>query len=225
MLAVSKPAEDMAVRAKERRHMNTNKTPTAKQAQVKIATLLRGIDNSSQTIAKNQDVIRKNVQEVKKLAQGLGSQEKTVPASKKPAAKKAAPAAKKKAAKKSASAAKKAPAKASKAPSNGLPKAPKVDGKKAPVDGRPPLKDALKDLISKAGGQPVSQAALYKQATDKWGYWSRQSLYVAMKDEKLFQKKGDGYVNAQSGSSKVSDGEADAFVRKATGVPDVAGVV
>lgn len=223
---------------------NVKKAPTPKQAQAKIGTLLKGIDNSVVVIEKHQQNTKQSVAEIKKLITGLNSQPATKPAkAQKPAKAPKAPKPAKptKEAKASAKMAAKHPApkvalKPAKTPKEAKPaKAPKpakaakpakAEADKGPVSGRPGLKDVLHELIHEANGEAVSAASLYRDAVAKWGYWSRQSLYNALKDTKSFKKQGVGFVNVKNGSTpKVSDSEAESFVDKAASQPETSALV
>jgi len=61
------------------------------------------------------------------------------------------------------------------------------NSKKPPVDGRPRLKEAVKEALE-TNGASMTPIEIWKVITDRWGYWSRQSLYAALKDKTLFQK-------------------------------------
>jgi hypothetical protein len=185
-----------------------------------VQTLIGGISNMALTVpakaAKKSDmkVSAKKPAPAKKLE----AKKPTVKVAKKPApakkpavkvaAKKPAPAKKLAAAKKPV-AAKKVEAKE--------PKAAKKTEKAMPVSNRPPLKKVIFDIISKSG-EAMGAADIYKEACQKFGYYSRQSLYNALKDNKSFTKNGEKYgvVGSQTTSTRpsVSDSEAEDFVRK-----------
>ena len=155
---------------------------TPKQAIARINSLLKGIDNSVLVINKHKTVLNDAVKEARSLMGGLSNLQ-------------AAPA--KKPVKKTEI---KKPA-----PEKSVPAKP---GK--PVEGRPSLKEAVKQIIV-AGGNPMTAADIWKQATAKWGYWSRQSLYNVLKDEKSFSRAGEKFSMSRS---TVDDAEADKFVQQ-----------
>lgn len=88
---------------------------------------------------------------------------------------------------------------------------------------RMPLKYAVKHILNKNNGKPMSQNEIYHSVIKSCGKWSRQSLYSALKDASLFVKTDDGFklkpgasMNApvrQSSSSDHAEEEADAFIR------------
>jgi len=210
----------------------------------KIGKLLRGIDNDTLAIKKDQaklNVRIKAVQDSAKTVQtligGISNMALAAPASlKKVQVKKPEP--------KTAS---KVSPKAPKAPKKPTPKkaatktaAPKKDLKKAtkapaavkastsesPQD-RPSLKKVITDIILK-NGKPMGAADIYKMACQKFGYWSRQSLYNALKDNKAFAKKGEGYDVPDSSPisiSETSDSEAEKFVQRVEGNSATSAVV
>jgi len=78
------------------------------------------------------------------------------------------------------------------------------------VAGRPSLKEAVRQIIM-AGSSPMPAAEIWKLATAKWGYWSRQSLYNVLKDEKSFSRQGEKFALA---TNSVDDAEAEKFVKQ-----------
>jgi len=192
---------------------------TPKQAIARINSLLKGIDNSVLVINKHKTVLNDAVKEARSLMGGLSNLQAAPakkPEAKKPEAKKPAPAKKPALAKKPVKKTEiKKPAPAKKpvkkteikkpAPEKSVPAKP---GK--PVEGRPSLKEAVKQIIV-AGGNPMTAADIWKQATAKWGYWSRQSLYNVLKDEKSFSRAGEKFSMSRS---TVDDAEADKFVQQ-----------
>lgn len=88
-----------------------------------------------------------------------------------------------------------------------------------PTGDKPPLKNVI-DLILADSNGPLSAASIYALATAKYGSWSRQSLYNALKDEKRFIKTGDGaeavysMVKSVAPASSVTDDEADELIKK-----------
>ena len=199
----------------------TKKTP--KQAIARINSLLKGIDNSVIAINKQKAVLTDAVKEMKGLMGGLSNvqtakveksapapkpESKSKPATKKPAAKK--PAAKKPAAKKPAAKAAKAakkPAPEAKKSAPAKPAKAASSSEKKTVEGRPLLKDAVKQIL--ADKNQMSAADIWKKATSKWGYWSRQSLYNVLKDEKSFSRHEDQFSLF---NNKVDDAEAESFI-------------
>ncbi len=142
---------------------------------------------------------------------------KTGKPAKKPAAKPAAKVAAKTASKKPA--AKAAPKPAKKVAAKSAKPAVAAAGE------RPKLKTVVNGLMDAAaasnGGKPapIQAAVLYKQVCDAHGYYSRQSLYNALKDEKSYKKVKDSegedaYIRIPgSAASGTSDEEAEAFVK------------
>lgn len=219
---------------------SSQKSLTPKQAAVKVSSLLRGVDNSVAKIAKGrtaiaegEKAIRENTSQIRSIVSGLSNTAQTgkaavkkpakkaaakKPVKKKAAAKKAAP--KKPVKKKKAAAKKAAPAKAAK---KAAPK--KAAAKKVAVEGRPSVKEAIKESIRADG--PDTKASLYHKVTGKYGYWSRQSFYNALKDESSFREV-DGKVHvisvkasekkeapkkeAPKPKPRTTDEEADRFV-------------
>lgn len=189
---------------------------TPKQAIARINSLLKGIDNSVVAINKNKIVLNDAVKEVRSLMGGLSNfTAPAKPQAKKPEVKKATPAkkpetkpAKKPEVKKVIPAKKPEVKKASPVKLASTKPAATKPGK--PVDGRPSLKEAVKQVILANNGT-MSAADIWKQATTKWGYWSRQSLYNVLKDEKSFSRQGEKFALAHS---TVDDAEADKFVQQ-----------
>jgi len=198
---------------------------TPKQAAVKASSLLKGIDNSVAVINKHHGIIKENTVQLRNVVTGLSNAavqetpKPKAPAKPKPAkaekAKAKAPA-KAKAAKAKAAKAKaaKKEAKAKPAKKGEKPKAEesaKASAKmKPPVDGRPTVKDATREEIAANG--PDTKANLYHKVTDKYGYWSRQSFYNALKDKKSFRTV-DGKIQViGTPGAKTTDEEASRFV-------------
>lgn len=199
---------------------------TPKQMSVKAASLLKGIDNSVTIIDKHRTNIVQSAGQLAGILSGLSNAATAVPA---PAKKTPVPAPAKKAqakaqAKKAQTSAKKPAAKApAKKPAAKLAAkaekkaAEKPTGQKPPVANRPTVKEAIGEVITKGG--PDSRAALYHKVTDKYGYWSRQSFYNALKDKKSFKEIGDGKIDVAqtSAQTKTTDAEAAKFVEKVAG--------
>ena len=196
----------------------------------KVTKLLRGIDNETAAIAKSQEALNKRVANVKKnaaeistLVSGISGAALT-PSADTPAKKTTTPV-KKTAAKKTAIPAKKtvAPAKKTVAPVKN--KKEVSPAKKEATGARPPLKDVISDILRKAT-TPQTTADIYKQVVAEVGYFSRQSVYSALKDSKLYAKTGDVYQlkDVSSSAPAVSDEEIDEFVDKATNNQAVAAV-
>jgi len=204
----AKPKAEAKAKAK-------TKAMTPKQMAIKANSLLKGIDNSVAAIQKHRTSIVQNAGELAGLLSGLSNAAST-PVKAAPVKKATAPV--KKAEKAPAKKAeKKTPAKAkakAKATKAGASQA-KPAGQKAPVPNRPTVKEAISETITKGG--PDSRASLYHKVTDKYGYWSRQSFYNAIKDKKAF-KEIDGKVhNVQASPAKTTDAEAAKFVEKVAG--------
>jgi hypothetical protein len=174
---------------------------TPKQANIKATSLIRGIDNSVARIRK----------ETASIADATSQLKKTVlPALSNTEAKAKAPA--KKAKEKAKAPAKKAKAPAKKAKEKKTPaQSPSKAAQKAkpPVEGRPTIKEAIQETIGAQG--PISPADLWKKVVEKYGYWSRQSLYNALKDTKLF-KKADGVVGLVPATGSKKKDNVDSFV-------------
>jgi len=214
----------------------------------KIGKLLRGIDNETLAIKQAQDklnvrvkAVQDNARTVQTLIGGisnaaLAAPSKPVPAKAVKPAKAAKPAKPAKVAKpaKPAKVAKPAkPAKVAKpvkVKAEKLVKAAKASDKTPPTSDRPSLKKVISEIIAKSG-KPMGTADIYKAACQKYGYWSRQSLYNALKDIKVFAKNGEEYsvvgepdvdTNSMSDSS---DTEADDFVKRVEENSSVAGLV
>ena len=49
--------------------------------------------------------------------------------------------------------------------------------------------------------QAVSE--IWKKITAKYGYWSRQSLYNALKDNKLFRKEGNKFLSVSQENESI----------------------
>jgi hypothetical protein len=88
---------------------------------------------------------------------------------------------------------------------------------------RPPLKLLINSVFDGLKNEWTPAAELYKQVMTKAGYFSRQSLYNALKDDKSYEKQGDGALakfrratDASTTSTKTTDEEADSFVEKST---------
>ena len=202
----------------------------------KIGKLLRGIDNETLAIKKDQsklnarvESVQKNARFVQTLIGGISNTAISVfdakPAkvvatkpAKVVAAKPAKPAKPAKVVKvapvKVAKPVVEKPAKVAK-PVKASDKANKV---KVAEGDRPPLKKVIADTIT-SSGVALSASEIYQEACKKHGYWSRQSLYNALKD-KSFTKTGEKYsFSEQKSKSKhiTSDDEADNFVKKVEG--------
>ena len=222
--------------------MKTQTKTEVRNSTAKALKLLRGIDNEAQSIKKDQVKLDQRVKslsqsagEISKILSGISNtalaSEPAKPAAKaaKPAAKAAKPAAKpaaKAAAKPAAKAAKPA-AKAAKPAAKAAAKpTAKATAKAAakPAADRPALKQVATDIL-KASGKPLTASEIYKEATHRHGYWSRQSLYNVL-DKGGFKKSGEGAkaTFGISGSSQTSDDEAEKFVSKVSGDASVATV-
>lgn len=79
---------------------------------------------------------------------------------------------------------------------------------KKPVDGRPPLKQAMQEVLDGSNGEGMAASEIWKLVTAKYGYWSRQSLYNALKDAKLFKKAGDKFQSVSH-----EDEAAEKFIK------------
>jgi hypothetical protein len=232
--------------------MKTQTKTEIRNNTAKATKLLRGIDNEAAAIAKDQAKLNQRVENVKKsvtvVASLLGgisntalaapvAPAKPAPAAKKTAAKPAKPAkpAKKAAAKLAKAAAKKAAKTAKKAAAKAAPakKAAKPAVAAKPGE-RPPLKSLINGTLDAVSNEWTPAAEIYKQVCAKAGYFSRQSLYNALKDEKSYEKQGEGAaakfrrVAGASASAKAApatkttDEEADKFVEKSTTNPATA---
>ena len=230
--------------------MKTQTKTEVRNSTAKALKLLRGIDNEAQSIKKDQVKLDQRVKslsqsagEISKILSGISNtalaSEPAKPAAKaaKPASKAAAkPAAKavKTAAKPAAKAAAKPAAKAAKPAAKAAKPAAKAAAKPTakatakaaakPAADRPALKQVATDIL-KASGKPLTASEIYKEATHRHGYWSRQSLYNVL-DKGGFKKSGEGAkaTFGISGSSQTSDDEAEKFVSKVSGDASVATV-
>lgn len=198
---------------------------TPKQAQIKLNSLLKGLDNSALVLNKHKEQITKSVKEISVLVTGLANPKtakaKTVKPVK-PAKVKAAKTAKvakvaKVKAVKPAKVAKVAkpekPAKVVKeaAPVEAVAKPTKpAKTNPPPVAGRPILKEAIKGIIADAK-KPLPASDIWHRAVEKYGYWSRQSCYNALDDSKTFSKSDEGF-SVRSANGVADDDEADQFV-------------
>ena len=232
--------------------MKTQTKTEVRNSTAKALKLLRGIDNEAQSIKKDQVKLDQRVKslsqsagEISKILSGISNtalaSEPAKPA--KPAAKAAKPASKaaakpaakavKTAAKPAAKAAAKPAAKAAKPAAKAAKPAAKAAAKPAakaakaaakPAADRPALKQVATDIL-KASGKPLTASEIYKEATHRHGYWSRQSLYNVL-DKGGFKKSGEGAkaTFGISGSSQTSDDEAEKFVSKVSGDASVATV-
>jgi hypothetical protein len=183
---------------------NEKKILTPKQAQIKVGSLFKGLDNEVAKIQTGMKTITGLKSQISSLALGLANVAVTAtaavkaaktakPVAAKPAKTEAKPA--KKAAVKAAKPAKAAkepkaakPAKAAKEPKAAKaakpakePKAANIE--KAPVPNRPTTRDAIKEILTEAGEfLPVVEAR--DRIVAKYGYISRQSVYQAAKKDK-----------------------------------------
>lgn len=149
----------------------TNMTP--RQAEIKTTNLLKGLDNTNALIAKKQEENLKRVEEIKQLVPVI--------------AKAAAVPAKKAAAKKGTGP---KPAKVSK------PKAATAPKPAAKAGERPPLKNVIDEVLPTIESGKTTAAAIRRAAhakyAAKFGKWSNQSIYNALKDDKRYKKHGEG---------------------------------
>lgn len=203
---------------------------TPKQTIAKINSLLNGIDNSVVVINKHKAVVNNAVKEVRSLMGGLSNNvqkalkketkpvKKTVkakPAEKKNSEKKTEKKAEKKVEKKLVVEKKVVEKPVEKKPEKAEKKPPKVKTKVAsssppqPVEGRPSLKECIVQAIS--GCEPMTMSEAWHKTTEKWGYWSKQSLSKALKDSKVFTKNGNKFSVSVL---KVDDDEAEKFIKK-----------
>ena len=169
----------------------TKKALTPRQAEIKLGKILRGVDNSVAQIEKHSENIKGLVPEAQQILAGLAN----------PPEAKAAPKPK---AKPAPQAKAKPKAKAKDKPKTNKAKA---DNMKKPVDGRPPLKQAMQEVLN-GDGEGMAASDIWKQVTAKYGYWSRQSLYNALKDAKLFKKTGDKFQSVSH-----EDEAAEKFIK------------
>jgi hypothetical protein len=181
---------------------NEKKILTPKQAQIKVGSLFKGLDNEVAKIQTGMKTITGLKSQISSLALGLANVAVTAtaavkaaktakPVAAKPVKTEAKPA--KKAAAKAAKPAKEPkaakPAKAAKEPKAAVkaakpakePKAANIE--KAPVPNRPTTRDAIKEILTEAGEfLPVVEAR--DRIVAKYGYISRQSVYQAAKKDK-----------------------------------------
>jgi hypothetical protein len=194
--------------------MSKNQTVTPKQAQIKIASLLKGIDNSVIASNKHTKIINDNTKQVKTLIASISNAK---PVATKPAAKPAKPAKKPAAAKPTVV---KKPAKP--VITKPVESKPVPAGKTVAVEGRPILKDAIKEILVANGSKAMVAAEIYKQTTAKYGYWSRQSLYNAL--EKSFTKTDQGYEPKKDSADVEVDNFIDKQLEKGTAAAAVSNV-
>ncbi len=77
---------------------------------------------------------------------------------------------------------------------------------KEPVDGRPNLRDATKEIIRESG--PGTRKSVYDRVTSKYGYWSKQSFYNLIKDDGDFKSEND-ILDLVSSKAKKADSDLD----------------
>ena len=193
----------MATKKKTSDKTNEKKILTPKQAQIKVGSLFKGLDNEVAKLQTGMKTITGLKSQISSLALGLANVAvsataaakaaktakpapvKAVKAEAKPAkaAKKAANIKPAKAAK-PAKATKKAEAKPAKAAKKAEAKPTKAASiEKAPVPNRPTTRDAIKEILTEAGEfLPVVEAR--DRIVAKYGYISRQSVYQAAKKDK-----------------------------------------
>lgn len=201
--------------------MSKNQIATPKQAQIKIASLLKGIDNSVIASNKHAKIINDNTKQVKTLcigllqniSNGLKRSEAAKPTVK--PAKSVAKPAKKPAVAKPAKKPVAKPAKAANVvakPDTTKPlenKPVASTGKPPAVEGRPILKDAIKEILLAGGGAAMPANKIYNEAVAKYGYWSRQSCYNAL-DKSFTETDKKCYIIKKDSA----DTEVDSFVDK-----------
>ncbi len=198
---------------------NTKLTP--KQAAVAATNILRGLDNSIKEAQRGVEKLTAFRERVGSLTSGLSNLASAAPAKAAPvkaATKQAAPP---KPSKKAAPAKKAAPVKAS-APAKPAVKAAvkpakpaaavksaKEGSPKAPVKGRPSLREAVKETLRVDGkGTPTE---VYDRVTGKWGYWSKQSLYVLInKDPEIVHADGMVDFGKAKAPAKAKSDKVDA---------------
>lgn len=88
---------------------------------------------------------------------------------------------------------------------------------------RPTIKEAIKEIIISSG--PKSKTALYNEVTVKYGKWSKQSFYNALKDQNLFKEEEGTITIVKCTASRTSDEEAKNFVEKVVSDQTVATTV
>jgi hypothetical protein len=183
---------------------------TVKQAQVKVTNLLKGIDNNNVAISKKLEENENAVKQVQMLFPSALTQPDVKPAQAKDL----------KTAKK---------AKAKETATNEAVKQTKTKpaAKTATQDNRPPLKQVIVEILTKAG-KSVGAAEIFRTACAEYGTWSRQSVYNAL--EKHFERADEGYklhekVISNSQRSPDEKDEADLFVDSVEAVQSTASVV
>ena len=180
-----------------------SKPLTPKQAKIKAVSLLRGMDNSVARVKKEAASMADAASQLKKVLPALSNVMKPAvnAAPKKSAPKKSAP--KKSAPKKVCNPQKSAPKKGATKKSAAQNPSKAAQNAKPPVEGRPTIKEAIQEVVQENGAIPP--ADLWKKCVEKYGYWSRQSLYNALKDTKLFRKT-KGKIELPPTSGKKDDG-------------------
>ena len=206
-----------------------------RNASSKLDKLLRGIDNNTEIARKEQkkldarfEQISKDTQTVKTLISSITNTAMTAvstpaPAPAKTASKPEKAAKASKPAKPQKQDKAKPAVKTAAKPQKGQGSAKKPAGK-ANAKERRPLKDVVNEILAKKG--PALPADLYKEVTKSEGYYSRQSLYMALKSDD-YKKLSDGRYDRAStkSSTKPSTDEADAFVSQVESNEAVANVV
>lgn len=174
----------------------------------KAVKLLRGIDNDSKTLQKKQKDVQDRIQNVinkqndlSKILSGLGNSSitKSAPAKSAPA-KVVAPV--KKPVSKPAKPQK--PAKATK-PASKATKPAKTVQKVTKVNAgvqKPSLKSVINDILKNSPG--LTPSDIYDQSK-KVGTWSRQSLYMALKDKSFTKDEKGMYFVGTSNNSVPTD--------------------
>lgn len=183
----------------------SKKNMTLKQAVKQASSFVNGITSSMNTINKHQKVIEEKTADLRSILSGLTIMEATAAAKPEKVAKPAKEKAAKPVKEKPAKAAKPAKEKAAKPA-----KAAAADKKTAPT-----VKSVIAEILKSKGKQ--TKPDLYKM-TEKYGTWSRQSFYNALKDPMFGES--DGCVTLavtpkeKTTEVKTSDEEADRFVSK-----------
>jgi len=178
-----------------------SKPLTPKQAEIKVGSLIRGIDNFVTRIKKDTALVVDAMLEFKQVLPALSNTTKAAKVEKTSAkVEKTSAKVEKTSAKVEKTSAK--PPKKEKAASP-LKAARKA---KPPVKERPTIKEAIQEMLKTHGSLPP--ADLWKKTVDKYGYWSRQSLYNALKDDNLF-KKSDGVISLVPNRNKDKDKDKD----------------
>lgn len=188
--------------------------------------LLKGIDNETASVRKLLDV---NNKKIEKVAQSVENLSRIIAAvsnisMEKPVDKPTVKAAPKAAANVTGKPEKeKKPEKSNKVDKNKASKAAKLA---SPKEERPTLKSVIDSILIKSPAG-LRASAIYSEATNFHGNWSRQSLYNALKDTSRYSRAsmGGDVVYKYNAKTAVSEEEADKIINKIETTVSVSKVV